>query len=48
MNMPTQINVGFQLSDANNNDSETAIARHLEAPSIILKSPAVAIGICEE
>ena len=58
LNMPTLINIGFQSCDANNNErkikgpSETEIVRHVEAPSLapstILNSPAVAIGISEE
>ena len=58
LNMPTLINIGFQLCNANNNEgkikgpSETMIVRHVEAPSlapsIILNSPAVVIGISEE
>ena len=57
LNMPTLINIGFQLCDANNNEgkikgpSETAIVRQTEAPlapSIILNLPAVAKGISEE
>ena len=58
LNMPTLINIEFQLCDSNNNEgkikgpSETTIVRHVEAPSlapsIILNSPAVAIEICKE
>ena len=58
MNMLRQINVGFQLSNANNSEgkikcsSETKIVRDMEvsflAPSMILNPPAVVIGICEE